>query len=95
MSDEQIPSWAVELTKQIAVLNERIPTHIEWTERNVLDHEKRLRASEATLAKLADVILRLESLEGRVLQTERRIWMAVGGLSVVGAAIEIYNLLKG
>lgn len=45
-SDEQMPKWAVELTKQITILNERLPNHITWTERNVLDHEKRLRSLE-------------------------------------------------
>lgn len=95
MTDEQIPSWAVELTKQIAVLNEKIPSHIEWSTRNLLDHEKRLRVNENTLSKLTDVLTRLEALEARVFQTERRIWMAVGGVAVIGMALEIYNLLKG
>lgn len=44
--DEQIPQWAVELTKQVTILNERLPNHITWTERNVLDHEKRIRQLE-------------------------------------------------
>lgn len=44
--DEQIPTWAQELIREIAVLNERIPNHITWTERNVLDHEKRIRVLE-------------------------------------------------
>lgn len=42
MSDEPI----LELTRQVAILNERLPNHINWTERNVLDHEKRLRNLE-------------------------------------------------
>lgn len=46
MTEEQIPQWAVELTKQVTILNERLPNHITWTERNVLDHEKRLRMLE-------------------------------------------------
>lgn len=46
MSDESIPQWAVELTKQVAILNEKIPTHIDWVERNIRDHENRLRALE-------------------------------------------------
>jgi hypothetical protein len=44
--EEQIPSWAQELIREIAVLNERLPNHISWTERNVLDHEKRIRTLE-------------------------------------------------
>jgi hypothetical protein len=46
MSEEHIPAWAVELTKQVTILNERLPTHIDWTERNIKDHEVRLRQIE-------------------------------------------------
>jgi len=46
MTEEQIPAWAVELTKQVTILNERLPTHIDWTERNIKDHEIRLRQIE-------------------------------------------------
>ena len=41
--EEQI----LELTRQVTILNERLPNHITWTERNVLDHEKRLRNLES------------------------------------------------
>jgi hypothetical protein len=40
--EEQI----LELTRQVTILNERLPNHITWTERNVLDHEKRIRLLE-------------------------------------------------
>lgn len=46
MSDEQIPAWAIELIKQVERLNEKIPTHVEWVERNIKDHELRLRQLE-------------------------------------------------
>ena len=46
MSDEPIPRWAVELTKQVAILNEKIPTHVDWVERNMKDHENRIRNLE-------------------------------------------------
>lgn len=47
MSDqEQIPSWAIELIKQVERLNEKIPTHVEWVERNLKDHENRIRTLE-------------------------------------------------
>jgi hypothetical protein len=46
LSNEPIPQWAVELTKQVAILNEKIPTHVDWVERNMKDHEVRLRALE-------------------------------------------------
>lgn len=45
MNDE-IPTWAIELIKQVERLNEKIPTHVDWVERNIKDHEMRLRAVE-------------------------------------------------
>jgi hypothetical protein len=44
--DEQIPTWAIELIKQVERLNEKIPTHIDWVERNLKDHEIRIRQLE-------------------------------------------------
>jgi hypothetical protein len=38
--------WAQELIREVTILNERLPNHITWTERNVLDHEKRIRVLE-------------------------------------------------
>lgn len=46
MNDEQIPGWAIELIRQVERLNEKIPTHIDWVERNIKDHEERLRSLE-------------------------------------------------
>jgi hypothetical protein len=46
VSDEQVPLWAQDLIREVTILNERLPNHISWTERNVLDHEKRIRAVE-------------------------------------------------
>jgi len=43
---EQIPAWAIELIKQVERLNEKLPTHVDWVERNIKDHENRLRALE-------------------------------------------------
>lgn len=43
---EQVPAWAQELIREVTILNERLPNHITWTERNVLDHEKRIRILE-------------------------------------------------
>jgi hypothetical protein len=44
--NEDIPNWAIELIKQVERLNEKIPTHVDWVERNIKDHEMRLRAVE-------------------------------------------------
>jgi hypothetical protein len=44
--NEEIPAWAIELIKQVERLNEKIPTHIDWVERNINDHEVRIRNLE-------------------------------------------------
>ena len=49
MNNEDIPNWAIELIKQVERLNEKIPTHIDWVERNIKDHEMRIRALERTV----------------------------------------------
>lgn len=46
MNNDEIPSWAIELIKQVERLNEKIPTHIGWVERNMKDHELRIRSLE-------------------------------------------------
>jgi len=43
---EQVPQWAQEIIRTVTILNERLPNHITWTERNVMDHEKRIRTLE-------------------------------------------------
>ena len=43
---EEIPAWAIDLIKQIERLNEKIPTHVDWVDRNIKDHEMRLRMLE-------------------------------------------------
>jgi len=46
MSEETVPVWAQNLIREVTILNERLPTHVEWTTRNVKDHEVRLRDLE-------------------------------------------------
>lgn len=46
MNNDEIPTWAIELIKQVERLNEKIPTHIDWVERNIKDHEMRIRMLE-------------------------------------------------
>ena len=48
MTDDNnlLPKWAVDLTVQIAELNAKLSPHIDWVERNVKDHETRLRVHE-------------------------------------------------
>lgn len=44
--NEDIPNWAIELIKQVERLNEKLPTHVEWVEKELRDHEYRLRSLE-------------------------------------------------
>jgi len=46
VNNDEIPSWAIELIRQVERLNEKIPTHVDWVERNIKDHEMRIRALE-------------------------------------------------
>ena len=95
MPSEPIPSWAVELTRQVTILNERLPTHVEWTERNIKDHENRLRTNEETLHKIAATIDRLDDIDKRVRDTEKKLWMAYGALTAVVTIVEIVRTLTG
>ena len=44
--NDDIPGWAIELIRQVERLNEKLPTHVDWVERNIKDHELRIRAIE-------------------------------------------------
>jgi hypothetical protein len=63
VENENIPVWAIELIKQVERLNEKIPSHIDWATRNVIDHEKRIRDLEkarwqtAWITALASAVL--------------------------------------
>ena len=75
--EEQI----LELTRQVTILNERLPNHITWTERNVKDHEVRIRnLEERTPTNLRDQLQTLNQFK----------WVMVGIATAsggVGAAI--------
>ena len=43
---EVVPAWAQELIREVTILNERLPNHIDYTTRNLNDHEARLRILE-------------------------------------------------
>jgi hypothetical protein len=47
VSDQEVPVWAQELIREVTILNERLPNHIDYTQRNIADHESRLRTLEA------------------------------------------------
>jgi hypothetical protein len=47
VSDQEVPVWAQELIREVTILNERLPNHIDYTQRNISDHESRIRTLEA------------------------------------------------
>ena len=61
MQDE-IPLWAIELIKQVERLNEKLPTHVDWVERNIKDHEMRLRTLERRMWIIAGAALVIGSV---------------------------------
>jgi hypothetical protein len=85
MSDQlqSTPDWAIPLLNSVSRIEEKLDNLKDWSERNILDHEGRLRGTENTLAKMSDVIDRLAGLEERQARVEKRIWMAMGALSLV------------
>lgn len=68
MDNEQIPVWAIELIKQVERLNEKLPTHIEWVERNMKDHEVRLRNLERKLWLAAGAAASVGGVAGAVVR---------------------------
>lgn len=51
--EENVPVWAQELIREVTILNERLPNHIDTTERRIdalmttdADQEKRIRVLE-------------------------------------------------
>ena len=53
MSNDDIPGWAIEIIKQVERLNEKLPSHVDWVERNIKDHEIRLRMLERRMWVIA------------------------------------------
>jgi hypothetical protein len=66
--NEQIPQWAIELIKQVERLNEKIPTHVDWVERNIKDHEMRIRNLERKVWLVAGASAVLGSIAAAVWQ---------------------------
>jgi len=74
MADETVPVWAQalvnefpQLVREVTILNERLPNHIDATERAIAeqghvnrDHEKRIR----TLEQFRWAVLGIASLSG-------------------------------
>lgn len=62
MSDQEVPVWAQELIREVTILNERLPNHIDYTQRNITDHEGRIR----TLEQFRWALMGIASLSGLI-----------------------------
>jgi len=96
MSSEPTPQWAIPLLGLVERIDQKLDGHRETID----DHESRIRAQEATTASLANSLERIVKLEEneleiftRLRKIEIRLWMAIGGFSVVVTALEIWSNL--
>lgn len=85
--DEQL----LELTRQVTILNERIPNHIQFTEHHIADHESRLRAIEATNSQIESLSASVAVLFKKIDVAFKLLWSATGGLAVL---VFILNYLR-
>lgn len=75
--DEHLAVLVQELIREVAILNERLPNHIAYTERNIGDHEVRLRALEEQTPK---------NLREQLNQINQFRWVLVGIALASGTA---------
>lgn len=75
--DESLAGIIQELIREVAILNERLPNHIAYTERNIGDHEVRLRALEEQTPK---------NLREQLNQLNQFRWVLVGIALASGTA---------
>ena len=101
MTGEVIPQWAQALIEKVTVLNERLPNHIDATERAISDHEGRLRIQESTMAQLTSVVDRLTKLEenadatsAKLDELQKRVWIAIGGITTIVTVLQLWSALK-
>lgn len=85
--DEQL----LELTRQVTILNERIPNHIQFTEHHIADHESRLRVIEATNSQIESLSASVAVLSKKIDVAFKLLWTATGGLA---ALVFILNYLR-
>lgn len=85
--DEQL----LELTRQVTILNERLPNHIEFTERNIADHETRLRVNETEIASLKPVPEVVNNLVKQVDAMRKQQWIAYGAFVAVVFAVDLIS----
>jgi predicted Co/Zn/Cd cation transporter (cation efflux family) len=100
MSEDPTPSWAIPLVKLVERIDQKLDGHRD----TLLDHEDRIRATEAITASIAatlDRISRIEENESEIFERlralEKKLWIAVGALSLIGfvAGLVAFNINIG
>lgn len=93
--NEMTPAWAIELMIKFERLDAKITSaeernggHQTWAERNIKDHETRLRMVEQHATELASAKTDIETLK-------QFRWMVVGLVSVSGIAGALISKLLG
>ena len=59
------------------------------------DHETRIRNNEAAWQSMAQTNAKLAEIDKRLQQTERKVWLAYGGLATVVSVLEIIWRVTG
>jgi hypothetical protein len=88
--EEPTPSWAIPLVKLVERIDQKLDGHRD----TLLDHEERIRATEAVTASIAATLDRISRIEeneqeifDRLRLLEKKLWMAVGALGFIGFAV--------
>ena len=93
MPEEPTPAWAIPLVKLV----ERIDQKLDGHKASIEDHELRLREIELTNATLANVTQAQVRLDEALVEVftrlrglEKKVWMAIGALTFVVAAVGLF-----
>jgi hypothetical protein len=89
MSEDPTPPWAVPLVKLVERIDQKLDGLKDWSERNITDHEHRIRSNEQAIATLTMVVDKLARIEERLTAVERKVWAYSGGIAVIVGLIEI------
>jgi hypothetical protein len=96
MTAENTPGWALPLFQLVERIDQKLDGHRETID----DHEARIRGVESTQAVIASTIERIAKIEEneneiftRLRKIETRLWMSIGGITVIVTALEIWSNL--
>lgn len=88
MSEDPTPPWAVPLVKLVERIDQKLDGLKDWSERNILDHESRIRSNEQAIQMLTVLVDKLARIEERLTSVERKVWAYSGGIAVAVFVVE-------